>query len=159
MFKPFTQAIFGMKTDMNEVKDTIRSIKDVSAPITGEVEDESEMRKIKEENDYLDAVMHDTKQSDLVADKYETKGGVLCFLPFLSAKILTSGAVHSAVYFAFLINIVIWYIFIFIKNGYHYTYFKMMIFMLLLCFSIFHVLLIVLSLNLLQINCIRISFL
>ncbi|CAH1115014.1 unnamed protein product [Psylliodes chrysocephalus] len=74
MFKPFTQAIFGMKTDMNEVKDTIRSIKDVSAPITGEVEDESEMRKIKEENDYLDAIMHDTKQSDLVADKYETKG-------------------------------------------------------------------------------------
>ncbi|CAG9862437.1 unnamed protein product [Phyllotreta striolata] len=74
MFKPFVDAIFGMKTDMNEVKDTIRSVKDVSAPITGEVEGEAEMRKIKEENDYLDAVMGDTKQSDLVGDKFETKG-------------------------------------------------------------------------------------
>ncbi|XP_057652645.1 protein sneaky [Diorhabda carinulata] len=74
MFKPFTQAIFGMKTDMNEVKDTLRSIKDVSAPITGEIEDEREMKKMKEENDYLDLKMGDTKRSQLEEDKYKTKG-------------------------------------------------------------------------------------
>lgn len=74
MYKPFTQAIFGMKTDVNEVKDTIRSIKDVSAPITGEIEDDSEMRKMKEENDYLDEQVGDTKRSVFFDEKYRTKG-------------------------------------------------------------------------------------
>lgn len=74
MYKPFTEAIFGMKTDVNEVKDTIRSIKDVSAPITGEIEDESEMRKMKEENDYLDEKVGDTKRSFFLDEKYHTKG-------------------------------------------------------------------------------------
>ncbi|XP_030768206.1 protein sneaky [Sitophilus oryzae] len=74
MFKPFTQAIFGMKTDLNEVKDTLRSIKEVSAPITGEIEDEQEMKKIREENDYLDEKSGDTKSSALISDKYETAG-------------------------------------------------------------------------------------
>ncbi|XP_028137332.2 protein sneaky [Diabrotica virgifera virgifera] len=74
MFKPFTQAIFGMKADMNEVKDTLRSIKDVSAPITGEIEDDREMRKMKEENDYLDIKLGDTKRSKTIDEKYKTKG-------------------------------------------------------------------------------------
>ncbi|XP_072379507.1 protein sneaky isoform X4 [Diabrotica undecimpunctata] len=74
MFKPFTQAIFGMKADMNEVKDTLRSIKDVSAPITGEIEDDREMRKMKEENDYLDVKLGDTKRSQTIDEKYKTKG-------------------------------------------------------------------------------------
>ncbi|XP_023017807.1 ubiquitin protein ligase sneaky isoform X2 [Leptinotarsa decemlineata] len=74
MFKPFTQAIFGMKTEVNEVKDTLRSIKDVAAPITGEIEDETEMKKMKEENDYLDEQMGDTKRSEAAADKFQTKG-------------------------------------------------------------------------------------
>ncbi|KAJ8978448.1 hypothetical protein NQ317_017651 [Molorchus minor] len=74
MFKPFTQAVFGIKTEVNEVKDTVRSIKDVSAPITGELEDEKEMKKMKEENDYLDDKLGDTKRSDLIDDKYKTKG-------------------------------------------------------------------------------------
>ncbi|XP_066246800.1 protein sneaky [Euwallacea similis] len=56
MFKPFVDAIFGIKTEINEVKDTIRAIRDVSAPITGEVEGEAAMKKVQEENDYLDAV-------------------------------------------------------------------------------------------------------
>lgn len=74
MFKPITQAIFGMKTGVDEVKDTIRSIKDVSAPVIGEIEDETEMRKMKEENDYLDDVLGDTKRSFLIGAKYGTKG-------------------------------------------------------------------------------------
>ncbi|KAJ8920140.1 hypothetical protein NQ315_011799 [Exocentrus adspersus] len=74
MYKPFTEAIFGMKRDVNEVKDTIRSIKDVSAPITGEIEDEKEMKKMKEENDYLDAMVGDTKRSFVLDEKYQTKG-------------------------------------------------------------------------------------
>lgn len=74
MFKPFVDAIFGIKADVKEVKDTLRSIKDVSAPITGEIEDEKEMRKLKEENDYLDNQLGDTKRSEMIGKKYETKG-------------------------------------------------------------------------------------
>lgn len=74
MFKPFTQALFGMKADVTEVKDTIRSIRDVSAPIAGELEGEEEMKKLKEENDYLDSVFNDTKRSKEIDEKYRTKG-------------------------------------------------------------------------------------
>lgn len=71
MFKPFTQALFGMKADVNEIKDTVRSIKDVSAPIVGEIEDETEMKKLKEENDYIDAAQGDTKRSKEIDEKYK----------------------------------------------------------------------------------------
>lgn len=74
MFKPFTQALFGMKADVTEVKDTLRSIRDVSAPVTGELEGEAEMRKLKEENDYLDAALEDSKRSKEIDSKYRTKG-------------------------------------------------------------------------------------
>lgn len=74
MFKPFTQALFGMKADVTEVKDTLRSIRDVSAPITGELEGEEEMKKLKEENDYLDAALEDSKRSKEIDAKYRSKG-------------------------------------------------------------------------------------
>lgn len=74
MFKPFTQALFGMKADVTEVKDTLRSIRDVSAPIAGELEGEEEMKKLKEENDYLDSALNDTKRSKEIDAKYRTKG-------------------------------------------------------------------------------------
>ncbi|KAK9887184.1 hypothetical protein WA026_020637 [Henosepilachna vigintioctopunctata] len=74
MFKPFTQALFGMKTEVNEVKDTLRSVKDLSAPITGEVENDKEMRKLKEENDYVDGLQGDTKRSLDIENKHLTKG-------------------------------------------------------------------------------------
>lgn len=74
MFKPFTQALFGMKADVAEVKDTIRSIRDVSAPIAGELEGEEEMKKLKEENDYLDTAMSDSKRSKEIDAKYRSKG-------------------------------------------------------------------------------------
>jgi hypothetical protein len=38
-----------------DVKNTMRSIRNVSVAVVGEVEDESEMRKLKEENDHMDA--------------------------------------------------------------------------------------------------------
>lgn len=74
MFKPFSQALFGMKADVTEVKDTLRSIRDISAPLAGELEGEEEMRKLKEENDYLDTILDDTKRSKEIEDKYRTKG-------------------------------------------------------------------------------------
>ncbi|KAK4875676.1 hypothetical protein RN001_012098 [Aquatica leii] len=74
MFQPFTQALFGLKTEVLEVKDTINSIRDVSAPIVSEVESEKEMKRLKEENDYIDKVNDDTKRSDEIDDKYKTKG-------------------------------------------------------------------------------------
>jgi hypothetical protein len=73
MFKPFSEALFGMKADVNEVKDTMRSIRDVSAPVVGEVEDETEMRKLKEENDYMDAKTGDSSRSKDIIAKYEGK--------------------------------------------------------------------------------------
>lgn len=76
MFKPFTQALFGMKADVNEIKDTVRSIRDVSAPITGEIEGDAEMKKLKEENDYIDEAQGDTKTSKEIDDKYKTAGEV-----------------------------------------------------------------------------------
>ncbi|KAJ3643166.1 hypothetical protein Zmor_025892 [Zophobas morio] len=74
MFKPFSDALFGMKTDVNEVKDTMRSIRDVSAPVVGEIEDDTEMRKLKEENDYLDSKLGDTSRSKEISAKYDSKG-------------------------------------------------------------------------------------
>lgn len=72
MFKPFAQAIYGMKTDADEIKDTIRSIRDVAAPLAGEFENENEMRKLKEENDYLDNLQEDSLHSKDMDDKYKT---------------------------------------------------------------------------------------
>ncbi|XP_045462537.1 protein sneaky isoform X2 [Harmonia axyridis] len=74
MFKPFTQALFGMKTEVNEVKDTLRNVKDLSAPITGEIEGDKEMKKLKENNDYLDSLQGDTKRTADIDHKYLTKG-------------------------------------------------------------------------------------
>lgn len=73
MFKPFTQALFGLKSDVTEVKDTIRSIRDVSAPIIGEVEDEAEMEKLKEENDYADSSSDDSSRSKAIEEKYQSR--------------------------------------------------------------------------------------
>ncbi|GLV37969.1 sneaky [Carabus blaptoides fortunei] len=74
MFKPFQQAILSMKADSNEIKDTVRSIRDLTAPITGELEGEEEMKKIKEENDYLDDLQQDSKRSNEIDKKYDTHG-------------------------------------------------------------------------------------
>ncbi|XP_017773927.1 PREDICTED: DC-STAMP domain-containing protein 1 [Nicrophorus vespilloides] len=74
MFKPFSDALLQMKADANEIKDTIRSIRDVSAPIAGEIEGEEEMKKLKEENDYLDSTMEDSKRSKELDGKYRTEG-------------------------------------------------------------------------------------
>ncbi|KAF5272222.1 hypothetical protein FQA39_LY01304 [Lamprigera yunnana] len=76
MFKPFTQALFGLKGEYKEVKDTISSIREVSAPIVGEIEDEQEMLKLKEENDYVDSLSNDSKRSKEIDEKYETKGEI-----------------------------------------------------------------------------------
>lgn len=72
MFKPFAQALYSMKTDADEIKDTIRSIRDVASPIAGELENESEMRKLKEENDYMDNIQEDSLRSKDVENKYKT---------------------------------------------------------------------------------------
>ncbi|XP_065156113.1 protein sneaky-like [Atheta coriaria] len=74
MFKPFAEALMQMKGDANEIKDTLRSIRDVTAPLTGEIEDEQEMKKLKEENDYMDALQGNSKSSKELDDKYKSKG-------------------------------------------------------------------------------------
>lgn len=50
------------------------AIRDITAPIAGEIEGDAEMKKMKEENDYLDELQHDSKRSDEIDKKYDTKG-------------------------------------------------------------------------------------
>ncbi|XP_018306105.1 DC-STAMP domain-containing protein 1 [Mycetomoellerius zeteki] len=71
MFKPFQQAVLAMKTDANELKDTLSSVRDLMSPIVEEIEGEEEMRRLKEENDYLDELQDDTRRSDEIEEKHE----------------------------------------------------------------------------------------
>ncbi|CAG9772832.1 unnamed protein product [Ceutorhynchus assimilis] len=92
MFKPFAQAIFGIKTEIYEVKDTIRSIKDVSAPVAGEIENEQVERAIKEENDYLDNDKTNEKKDNLTESReyekmYLKKVEMRCMDQFTKASI------------------------------------------------------------------------
>jgi hypothetical protein len=44
------------QADVNEVKDTMRSVEGIMRPMIEEIEGEEEMHKIKEENDYVDEI-------------------------------------------------------------------------------------------------------
>ncbi|XP_044013553.1 protein sneaky, partial [Aphidius gifuensis] len=76
MFKPFQQAMKSMKSNANEVKDTLASVRDLMSPIVEEIEGEEEMKRLKEENDYLDALHDDTKTSDEIANKIRRKKNI-----------------------------------------------------------------------------------
>ncbi|KAL0123388.1 hypothetical protein PUN28_005730 [Cardiocondyla obscurior] len=65
------QAVLAMKADANELKDTLSSVRDLMSPIVEEIEGEEEMRRLKEENDYLDELQDDTKRSDEIEEKHE----------------------------------------------------------------------------------------
>ncbi|XP_011864564.1 PREDICTED: DC-STAMP domain-containing protein 1-like [Vollenhovia emeryi] len=73
MFKPFQQAVLAMKADANELKDTLSSVRDLMSPIVEEIEGEEEMRRLKEENDYLDELQDDTRRSDEIEEKHENE--------------------------------------------------------------------------------------
>ncbi|KZC06683.1 PREDICTED: DC-STAMP domain-containing protein 1-like [Dufourea novaeangliae] len=73
MFKPFQQALLAMKTDGEEIKDALSSVKDLVSPIVEEVEGEEEMRRLKEENDYMDELQGDTKRSKEIEEKNEKR--------------------------------------------------------------------------------------
>ncbi|XP_051160811.1 protein sneaky [Leptopilina boulardi] len=69
MVQPFKQALMSMKTDAEEIKDTLSSVKELISPIVEEIEGEDEMQRLKEENDYLDELQNDTKRSDEIEQK------------------------------------------------------------------------------------------
>ncbi|XP_011153575.1 E3 ubiquitin-protein ligase DCST1 [Harpegnathos saltator] len=71
MFEPFQQAVLAMKADASELKDILSSVRDLMSPIVEEIEGEEEMRRLKEENDYLDELQDDTKRSDEIEEKHE----------------------------------------------------------------------------------------
>ncbi|XP_053970629.1 protein sneaky-like isoform X1 [Hylaeus volcanicus] len=73
MFKPFQQAVLSMKTDGEEIKDALSSVRDLMSPIVEEVEGEEEMLRLKEQNDYLDELQDDTKRSEEIEKKHEMK--------------------------------------------------------------------------------------
>lgn len=60
-----------MKTDADELKDILSSVKDLMSPIVEEIEGEEEMKRLKEKNDYLDQLQDDTKRSDEMDEKFE----------------------------------------------------------------------------------------
>ncbi|XP_076749463.1 protein sneaky [Xylocopa sonorina] len=73
MFKPFQQAILAMKADANEIKDTLSSVRDLMAPVVEEIEGEEEMMRLREENDYMDELLGDTKRSKEIEEKHEKR--------------------------------------------------------------------------------------
>lgn len=60
-----------MKADASELRDTLSSVRDLMSPIVEEIEGEEEMRRLKEENDYLDELQDDTRRSDEIEEKHE----------------------------------------------------------------------------------------
>lgn len=60
-----------MQADASELKDTLSSVRDLMSPIVEEIEGEEEMKRLKEENDYLDELQDDTKRSDEIDEKHE----------------------------------------------------------------------------------------
>lgn len=62
-----------MKSNANEVKDTLASVRDLMSPIVEEIEGEEEMKRLKEVNDYVDVLNDDTKRSDEMAKKRKKK--------------------------------------------------------------------------------------
>ncbi|XP_012271973.1 E3 ubiquitin-protein ligase DCST1 [Orussus abietinus] len=69
MFKPFQQAGFNVRTDANEIKDTLSSVRDLTSSIVEEIEGEEETRRLKEENDYVDDSMGDAKRSEEIEER------------------------------------------------------------------------------------------
>ncbi|XP_026471869.1 E3 ubiquitin-protein ligase DCST1 [Ctenocephalides felis] len=69
MTKPFHEAFMSAKADMTEVKNALRSFREVSAPIIAEVEGTGEVQTLIEVNDYLDVAQGDTKRSIDILEK------------------------------------------------------------------------------------------
>ncbi|PSN40459.1 hypothetical protein C0J52_24392 [Blattella germanica] len=70
-FRPFAEAILNIKADANEVKDTIKSVKGMLIPIAEEIEGDEEMRKIREDNEYIDQVQNDSSREQEIKEKYK----------------------------------------------------------------------------------------
>nr|CAD7397462.1 unnamed protein product [Timema poppensis] len=75
MFRPFQEAILSLKGDTSSVKEAMNTVKDAIVPVAEEIEGEEEMRKIKEDNDYLDELHEDTKRSKELEEKYRAEVG------------------------------------------------------------------------------------
>ncbi|XP_050520484.1 protein sneaky [Daktulosphaira vitifoliae] len=71
MFKPFQEAIFNLRADTNEVKETINSVNDVIDPIKQEFESDEEEIVLHESNDYLDDIQGSSKLDDDIKKRYK----------------------------------------------------------------------------------------
>lgn len=65
------KALFGMSENTHDMRDTLASVKDLMSPIVEEIEGQDEMKRLNEENDYLDNIQGDTKRSETIAQKHE----------------------------------------------------------------------------------------
>ncbi|CAI6364641.1 unnamed protein product [Macrosiphum euphorbiae] len=77
MFKPFQEALFNLRAETNEIKETINSINDVIDPIRQEFESDSDDIVLHERNDYLDDLemkpsqMYNSKSSGYTKNMYK----------------------------------------------------------------------------------------
>eukprot|EP00102_Acyrthosiphon_pisum_P015026 XP_008185393.2 PREDICTED: DC-STAMP domain-containing protein 1 [Acyrthosiphon pisum] len=77
MFKPFQEALFNLRAETNEIKETINSINDVIDPIRQELESDSDDIVLHERNDYLDDLemkpskMYNAKSSGHTRNMYK----------------------------------------------------------------------------------------
>ncbi|KAJ9586230.1 hypothetical protein L9F63_020139, partial [Diploptera punctata] len=71
MFRPFAEAVLNMKADVNEFKDMGKSVKGMLVPIVEEIEGEEEMRRIREDNEYIDELQGDSSREKEIREKYK----------------------------------------------------------------------------------------
>ncbi|XP_072943000.1 protein sneaky-like [Epargyreus clarus] len=70
---PLKIALFGLKSEIAELKDTFRSIQKVTGPIQHEIEDFTEQEKIRIENDHIDAMLGNSYRSNVIDKKYSSR--------------------------------------------------------------------------------------
>ncbi|XP_050433187.1 protein sneaky [Adelges cooleyi] len=71
MFKPFQEALFHLRADTSEVKETINSVDDVIDPIRQEFESDDEAIVLHERNDYLDDHQGPSKMDEDIKKRYK----------------------------------------------------------------------------------------
>ncbi|XP_031765833.2 protein sneaky [Galleria mellonella] len=68
--KPIRKTIIGFQSDIDQMKDAIRSIKNVIDPIENEIEGTSEVSQSRQQNNIVDDFFRNKRRSEYIDDKY-----------------------------------------------------------------------------------------
>ncbi|CAB3229036.1 unnamed protein product [Arctia plantaginis] len=70
--EPFRKTALGVHREMDQIKETLRSVSDIVSPIEYEIENTEEIELKREENDYLDKLLGSKCRSRLIEKKYKS---------------------------------------------------------------------------------------